>query len=203
MERDLLKIPVSSLAAPAAAIILCAFLAFSALRFPGGFSPLQVTMGELGDPGLNPDGAGIFNAGCMIAGILVIIFFCGLYKWYTDELWRNLFIAGAQLAGVAAGVSLIMSGYYTELSANEHTFWATALFVSLFLALLLANAGLFTHWKYNNRVGYVGWTAVAVLAVFVAAKFATTEVPAFAWASLALALAWMIAMAADMYFTFT
>jgi hypothetical protein len=203
MELNPLKIPISSLAALAAVIIFCAFLTLSAARFPQGFSPLDVWIGDLGNAGLNPDGAGILNAGCMIAGVPLIVFFAGLYKWYTDELWRNLFVAGAQLAGVAAGVSLIMTGYYPELFAGEHMFWPTALFVSLLLALLLANAGLLTHWKYSNRVGYIGMVSVAVLTVFLAAKFASAEIPAFEWASLALALAWTVAMGLDMYFTFT
>jgi hypothetical protein len=203
MELNLLKIPISCLAAPAAVLIFGAFLLVSAIGYPQGFSPLDVSMGNLGNGELNPGGAAVFNAGCMISGIPVILFFAGLYKWYTDELWRNLFVAGAQVAGVAAGISLIMTGYYPELFASEHSFWMTTLFVSLLLALLLANAGLFTHWKYSKRVGYVGLAAVAVIAVSVAGKFAGMDVPAFEWASLAFALIWMLAMAVDMYFTFT
>jgi hypothetical protein len=203
LELNPLKIPISSLAAPAAVIIFCAFMTLSAARFPQGFSPLDVWIGDLGNAGLNQDGAGIFNAGCMIAGIPLIVFFAGLYKWYTDELWRNLFVAGAQLAGIAAGVSLIMTGYYPELFAGEHMFWSTALFVFLLLALLLANAGLLTHWKYSKRAGYVGLTAVAMTAVFVASVFTTVDIPVFQWISLILALAWTVAMGLDMYFTFT
>jgi hypothetical protein len=203
MELNPLKIPVSSLAAPAAVVIFCAFLALSAARFPRGFSPLDVWISDLGNTNINLDGAVIFNAGCMIAGVPLIVFFAGLYKWYTDELWRNLFVAGAQLTGIAAGVSLVMSGYYTELFAGEHQFWWTALFVSLFLALLLANAGLLTNWKYSKRASYVGMASVALLTVFLASKLAAAEIPAFEWASLALALVWTIAMALDMYFTFT
>jgi hypothetical membrane protein len=203
MELNPLKIPVSSLAAPAAVIIFCAFLALSATRFPGGFSPLDTGMSDLGNPQLNPDGAGIFNTGCMIAGVPLVVFFAGLYKWYTDELWRNLFVAGAQLAGVATGVSLIMSGHYPALFVNEHFLWSTALFVSLFVALLLANAGLLTHWKYSNWVGYIGMASVALMAVALAARFATGAPPVFEWASLAIALAWTIAVGLDMYFTFT
>jgi hypothetical protein len=203
MELNPLKIPIGSLAAFAAVIIFCAFLTLSAARFPQGFSPLDVRIGDLGNAGLNPDGAAAFNAGCMIAGIPLIVFFGGLYKWYTGELWRNLFVAGAQLAGVAAGISLIMTGYYPELFAGEHLLWSTVLFVSLLLALLLANSGLLTHWKYSNRAGYVGMASVAMLVVFLAAKFAAAEIPAFEWASLTLALAWTIAMGLDMYFTFT
>jgi hypothetical protein len=203
MELNPLKIPISSLAAPAAVIIFCAFMALSAASFPQGFSPLDVPAGDLGNACLNQEGAGIFNVGCMIAGVPLIIFFIGLYKWYTNELWRNLFVAGSQLTGIAAGVSLIMIGYYPELFAGEHMFWSTALFVSLFLALLLANAGLLTHWRYSKRAGYVGMVSVAMLVVFLASKFASAEIPAFEWASLAIALAWTIAMGLDMYRTFT
>jgi hypothetical protein len=203
MELNLLKIPISCLAAPAAALIFGAFLLVSAGSYPQGFSPLDVGTGDLGNGGLNPGGAGVFNAGCMITGALMVLFFAGLYKWYAEERWRNLFVAGGQAAGFAAGVSLAMTGYYPELFASEHSFWATTLFVSLLLALLLANAGLLTHWKYSNWVGCSGLAAVAVIAVAVAGMFAGVYVPAFEWASLALAFIWMLAMAADMYLTFT
>jgi hypothetical protein len=95
-----------------------------------------------------------------------------------------------------------MSGYYPEIYANEHIFWLTAFFVSLLVAVLLANAGLLTLWKYSNRVGIVGMVAIALLAVAAAAMLALGEVAVFEWASLALAFAWMIAMAVDMYVTF-
>jgi hypothetical protein len=96
-----------------------------------------------------------------------------------------------------------MTGYYPELFAGEHMFWSTALFVFLLLALLLANAGLLTHWKYSKRAGYVGLTAVAMTAVFVASVFTTVDIPVFQWISLTLALGWTVAMGLDMYFTFT
>jgi hypothetical protein len=203
MELNPLKLPVSSLAAPAAALVFFAFLLVSVQGYPQGFSPVDVSMSNLGNGELNPGGADVFNVGCMIAGLLLIPFFAGLYKWYTDELWRNLFVVVAQAAGIGAGISLFMTGHYSELFASEHSFWTTALFASLLLALLLANAGLLTHWRYSNWVGYIGLAATAVMAVFVAGKFAIGIVPVFEWVSICLALVWIIAVAVDMYFTFT
>lgn len=203
MELNPLKIPISSMAAPAAVLIFCAFVLVAASGYPQGFSPLDVSMGNLGNGQLNPGSSAIFNLGCTFAGILLIIFFAGLYKWYTDELWRNLFVGAAQAAGIAAGISLIMTGHYTELFTSDYSLWATALFVSLLVAMLLINAGLITHWKYSKRAGYVGLAAVAVTTVFAAGKLAGVMIPAFEWASLALALIWMLAVAVDMYITFT
>jgi hypothetical protein len=202
MELNPLKIPVSSLAAPAAVLVFFAFLLVSARGYPQGFSPLHVSISNLGNGELNPGGADVFNIGCMIAGLLLVPFFAGLYKWYTDELWRNLFVAVAQAAGIIAGVSLFMTGHYPEQFVSEHSFWTTVLFASLLLALLLANAGLLTHWRYSNWVGYVGLAATAVIAVFFAGMLAIGTVPIFEWASIIMALVWSLAVAVDMYFTF-
>ena len=67
MELNPLKVPISSLAAPAGIIIFCTFLALSVARYPGGFSPLDDWISDLGNTNLNPEGAGIFNTGCMIS----------------------------------------------------------------------------------------------------------------------------------------
>lgn len=203
MELNPLQIPVSSLAAPAAALVFCTFLLVSVQGYPQEFSPLDVSMGNIGNGELNPGGADVFNIGCMIAGFLLIPFFAGLHKWFTDELWRNLFVVTAQAAGIVAGVSLFMTGHYTELFVSEHSFWTTALFASLLLALLLANAGLLTHRRYSNRVGFIGLAATAVIAVFVAGMLAIGIIPVFEWASIGMALVWALAVAVDMYFTFT
>jgi hypothetical membrane protein len=203
MELNPLKFPLSCLAAPACIVIFCAFLTLSIGRFPQGFSPFDNWISDLGNTSLNPEGAAIFNAGCMIAGVPVAAFFLGLYRWYTDELWRNLFIGGAQVAGVASGVALIMVGYYPELYSGEHYAWSAAFFVSLFIALLLASATLFSHRRHSTAVAAIGLIASAVVAVFIAAQLAGVEFPAFEWLSVALAMAWTIAVAIDTYLTFT
>jgi hypothetical protein len=203
MELNPVKIPISSIAAPAAVLVFSAFLLVAALNYPQDFSPLYVSMGNLGNGQLNPDGAAIFNLGCTFAGILLIVFFAGLYKWHTEERWRNLFVGAAQAAGIAAGVSLILAGHYTELFASDYWLWSTALFASLLVATLLINAGLITHWRYSKWSGYIGLAAVAVTVVFVAGKLAGTMIPAFEWASLALTLIWTLAVAVDMYVTFS
>jgi hypothetical protein len=61
----------------------------------------------------------------------------------------------------------MMHAYFPELFADVQIFWLTALFLSLTLALLPANAGLITHWKYSKRTGYIGMAAMAVFTVSV------------------------------------
>ncbi len=203
MELNPLKVPISSLAAPAGIIIFCSFLALSAARYPGGFSPLDGWISDLGNTNLNPEGAGIFNTGCMIAGVPLITFYIGLYRWYSPELWRNLMVGGVQVAGIASGIALMMVGYYPEIFTAEHYLWAGVFFVSTFLALLLANAALLMHLRYSKWTAIIGLIAVSVLAVFIAGQAASVSYPIFEWIAVALSLAWMAAMAIDTYVSFT
>ncbi|HUL62641.1 MAG TPA: DUF998 domain-containing protein [Methanocella sp.] len=203
MQLNPLKVPLVSFAGLAAVVIFCAFAALAIARFPPGFSPSVNWISDLGNTNLNPWGAGVFNAGCEIAGVLVAIFFVGLYPWYTVERWRNLMVAGAQVTGVAAGLSLIMVGLYPEVFASEHYLWSGAFFVSLCLALVLANAALYSHRKFNPVVAVVGLAAAVVVVVFIASKLTAVEVPILEWASVATALIWALAVAVDAYLTFT
>jgi hypothetical membrane protein len=202
MELNPLKLPISSLAAPVGIIIFCAFLAISVARFPSGFSPLDNWISDLGNTNLNPEGAAIFNTGCMIAGIPFIVFYVGLHRWYGPDTWRNLMVGGTQVAGVASGFALMMVGYYPEIFAAEHSLWAGVFFVSTFLALLLANAALFTHLRYSKWTTLIGLAAVAVWAVFIAGQAASVGLPVFEWIAVALGLCWMAAVAINTYVSF-
>ncbi|OPY25817.1 MAG: hypothetical protein A4E28_02900 [Methanocella sp. PtaU1.Bin125] len=202
MELNPLKVPVSSLAAPLGIVIFCAFVAASVSMYPDGFSPLDNWISDLGNTNLNPEGAAIFNTGCMLTAVPLIAFYLGLYRWYGIERWRNLMLGVAQLAGVISGAALAMVGYYPETFATEHFLWAGIFFVTTFLALLLANAALLMHLRYNKWTAAVGLVAVAVQAVFIAGMAASVGIPAFEWASVALGLAWMAAMAINTYVSF-
>jgi len=202
MELNPLKIPISSLAAPLGIVIFCAFVAFSWALYPGGFSPLDNWISDLGNTNLNPEGAMIFNTGCMIAGVPLIAFYLGLYRWYGLETWRNLMVGGAQVAGIASAIALIMVGYFPEIFTAQHYLWATVFFVSTFLALLLANAALLMHLRYSKWTALIGLAAVAFQAVFIAGQAASVGFPVFEWIAVALGLAWVAAMAINTYVSF-
>jgi hypothetical membrane protein len=202
MELNPLKIPISSLAAPLGIVIFCAFTAFSWAQYPDGFSPLDNWISDLGNTNLNPEGAMIFNTGCMIAAVPLVAFYLGLYRWYGLETWRNLMVVGAQVAGIGSAIALIMVGYYPEIFAAQHYLWATIFFVGTFLALLLANAALLMHLRYSKWTAMVGLAAVAVQAVFIAGQAASVGIPVFEWIAVALGLAWMAAMAINTYVSF-
>jgi hypothetical membrane protein len=199
MELNPVKVPISSISGIAAILIFCSLLLAAISLFPGGISPVDNWISDLGNSNLNPGGSGLFNGACMIAGGLMIIFFAGFYQWYTIETWRNAFVVVAQIAGAFAGLSLFMVGYYPETFVPEHFMWSAAFFVSSFVAMLLANAGLLTHLGYDRVTVYSGAAAVAVSLVFIAGMAAGLEFPVFEWLSVGLLLAWAALMSYNMY----
>lgn len=198
MEFNPLKIPISTISGIMAIIIFCALVLASMSLYPQGFSPVDNWISDLGNPNLNPSGATFFNGACIITGGLMIIFYAGFYRWYSFETWRNAFIALAQIAGIVSGLSLVMVGIYPEIF-EQHLFWASALFVSSLVAMLLANAGLFTHLDYDSVTAYSGLIAVALSLVFVIAMALSIEVPIFEWLAVGMMMIWVAFVACNMY----
>ena len=203
MELNPLKIPISTMAGIAGVLIFLALLIAAMARFPDGFSPLTNWISDLGNTSLNPDGASYFNAACLITGVLMLFYYLGFYLWYTRELWRNALVILGQLAGALSGIALILVGIYPEIYASPHYLWSFVYFLSSLGALILINAGLFTHLLYDNITAYCGLAAIAVTLVFVAGQVLGIEQPVFEWLSVGLALLWATFAALNTYKRFT
>ena len=146
----------------AAAVVYVLFTMIAIYLYPGPFSPLESTISHLGNPSANPDGHLVFDAGCMLGGILFLPFVVSLAFLNTVSKWQRYLAAAAVVPGIVASVGLALIGLYPETVPEVHMPVAAVTFLCLTAMLLLVNLALWGEPKYP------GWLAlIAALAIFI------------------------------------
>ena len=67
--------------------VIC-YLVFTLLafrRYPLPYSPTSNWLSDLGNPDLNPQGAGFYNLGIVLTAVLLSLFFVGLVVWKIEN----------------------------------------------------------------------------------------------------------------------
>ena len=103
-----MKWPISSFAGIAVIVLYCVFTFSSWALYPTAYNPVANWLSDLGNSTNNPNGAILYNLGCILTGIALFPFFVGFYKWYTEEKHRRTSIVVTQIVGCLAALSLIM-----------------------------------------------------------------------------------------------
>jgi hypothetical membrane protein len=157
-----MKVPISSVASVAVIVLYCIFTFSSWALFPTSYTPTANWLSDLGNSSSNPNGAILYNLGCILTGIVLFPFFIGFYKWYTTEKWRKVSVAITQLFGCGAAFALIMIGVFSEDSGWLHSLWSDIFFLLNLIVLVFAGASLYTHEHYMKAVAIYGF-AVAIV----------------------------------------
>jgi hypothetical membrane protein len=182
-----LKWPISCVAGIVVILFYCVFTFTSLALYPTAYSPISNWLSDLGNSSYNPRGAIFYNAGCILTGIALFLFFGGLYKWYTSETWRKILLIVTQIVGCLGAFSLIMIGVFSEDYGTAHTFWSACFFVLNLLVLILVGVSLFTHPAYLRPVGYYGFVVAAINLLFVFAS----DTPLLEWFTVFTALGYV------------
>lgn len=202
------KWPVGAIAGIAAIVIFCICTVTAVVLYPGPYNPLYAWLSNLGNVNLNPRGAFFFNTANVLAGILLIPFFLGLFIWYDPLRWRKALLILGQAVGILGSVALIFIGIYPETRIPEHLIAADLFFSSLVVFLLILNLALLTHPRFMRWVGWYGFLVVAMNLVFASSLFVYKDlladfnppipVPGLEWASVFTALVWVGALSVNM-----
>jgi hypothetical protein len=167
-----LRWPISSIAGVLVIVFYCVFTFTSAAMFTLSWSPFPY-LSDFGNSSYNPNGAILYNLGCVLTGIVLFPFYVGLYKWYTKEQWRKALIVFTQAVGVASGFALIMIGVFSEgtgmltSTLSWHVFWSNVFFFLNLLVLIFANISLLTHTEFIKMIAIYGFIVAAVNFSFV------------------------------------
>ncbi|MFX0163852.1 MAG: DUF998 domain-containing protein [Candidatus Hodarchaeota archaeon] len=121
---------------------------------PPPFSPLNNYMSNLGNSSFNPDGAIIYNTSVIISGILFIIFFTGLYQWYSSSIIDNILLKMTQILGFLLSITIIMTGIFSENFKRQHVFWSILAGILGFLVNVFMAIYLFKQRESNKKVNY-------------------------------------------------
>jgi hypothetical membrane protein len=144
-----------------AAYLICTTISF--FNYPLAFSPCTNWLSDLGNPIDNPTGAFLYNLGCILTSICLIIFFLGLEYLNNGDRNQRRFLMIAQVTGILSSLALIVAGMYPlgsqtlihSISGKAHIF-----FVGFFLTF---SATLFLKILYPPKwLAYVGFLAALI-----------------------------------------
>ena len=145
--------------------ILFAFIAY--LRYPGAYGPSTNWLSDLGNPVLNPAGAVFYNAGCILAGLELAVFYLGLGLWKTGDRKMAALLSIAQLAGLTASLCLVLSAVFPLGSHTAaHEFWSKIVSIFMGFFLTFSATALLKNRSFIRWFGYYAFLAAAVNFVY-------------------------------------
>jgi hypothetical membrane protein len=157
---------ISSISGVFVIILYCIFTFSSWASYPTTYSPVTNWLSDLGNSSHNPNGAILYNLGCIFTGIALFPFFLGLYKWYSEERRFRTRLLAVQTIGCLAAFSLIMIGVFSENAGWLHDMWSEVFFVLNLIVLVLIGAFLFTHPRYIKAISYYAFVVAAINVMF-------------------------------------
>jgi hypothetical membrane protein len=162
-----MKWQISTIAGIAVIILYCVFTFSSWALYPTPFNPVDNWLSDLGNSTANPNGAILYNLGCILTGIALFPFFIGLYKWYTIEKWRKATLIISQAIGCAAAFALIMIGVFSEDAGSLHSLWSDIFFLLNLVVLVLIGASLLTHPRCIKAIPAYGFLVAIINLAFI------------------------------------
>lgn len=168
MKFDIkLKWPISCYAGILVILLYCIFTFTSLALFPPPFSALDNWLSDLGNSSYNPNGAVLYNLGCIFTGIMLFPFFLGLNKWYKEDLWHKVLLIVIQSIGCFSGFALIMIGVFSEDFGAPHVFWSDVFFELNLAVLILASIALYFHPNFIKWISIYGIVVAVINLLFV------------------------------------
>ena len=143
MELKYHTYSLSSITGLIAVIVFSVFTFISLALYPMPYNPLYNWVSNLGNINLNPVGSYFFNVGCIITGLLLIVFFGGLFTWNPDKTMSRILLILGMVLGIVASISLIMVGVYPETDIQQHLIAAASVFILLLTIIIYFELGTF------------------------------------------------------------
>ena len=162
-----MKWQISTVAGIVVIALYCVFTFLSWALYPTTCSPIKNWLSDLGNSTGNPDGAILYNLGCILTGIALFPFFVGLYKWYTTERWRKTTLIAGQIVGFAAAFALMMIGVFSEDEGSLHVLWSNIFFLLNLVVLLLTSVSFATHPRSIKAIPAYGFLVAIINLAFI------------------------------------
>jgi hypothetical membrane protein len=182
-----MKWQISTVTGAAVITLYCVFTFSSWALYPTSYSPVANWLSDLGNSTTNPNGAILYNLGCILTGIALFPFFIGLYKWYTTEKWLEAALMISQTIGCAAAFALIMIGVFSEDAGSLHSLWSNIFFLLNLVVLLLTGAFLLTHPRCIKAIPAYGFLVAIINLAFIFAS----KTPLLEWFTVFTALGYV------------
>ena len=126
-------------------------------------NPIENWLSDYGNSFVNPDGAVLYNTGCVITALLLAVFYIGMYRWY--EWGRtarkfNISFAIAQIGGLIGSVFLILTTVFTLGTHTElHSVFSQVNMIAMDFFLSFTATGLLMNPRIHKGIGIFGYFA--------------------------------------------
>lgn len=169
--------------------LVSAGLAYS--RYPLAFSPSTHWLSDLGDRAVSVVGAPYYNAGILITGPLVFLWFVGLSRWRVPGNRRQRwYLLISQAAGALGALAILMSAIFPIDMLAQHAFWSRVHYMMLAMGFGFSVAALAVHPTFPRPLLYLGTLAAfSPLATWIAGDTYWLE-----WISVGLFLAYVLSV---------
>lgn len=156
--------------------VLC-YLTLSLLafvRYPLHYSPLRNWLSDLGDRNVSPSGAFFYNAGIVLTGLCLVLFYLGLSAWKLEgNRPQQVMLLVAQCCGIVGVAAMIMSAMYSIDQPAAHSAWSEVQRIATGTAFAFSVAAL--RYCPNCPRWLLGLGVVTVLVNLVVSVFFNTS----------------------------
>ncbi len=184
------RLTLSTTAGMLAILVYLVFTLVSYAYYPTAFNPRDNWLSDLGNADLNPSGALFYRLGSGLTGVLLALFFIGLWEVSRGRSTRvRVFVRLSQIFGVIGAFALLMSGIFSLGAHASHSLWSVMLYIALGTAMFFCGwtflyfPRLSRHLSYFafavtainwvmaafNKTHFIEWIVVALMLVFVGA----------------------------------
>lgn len=135
--------------------------------FPQTFNPVHNWLSDLGNTLVNPSGAVFYDAGCIVAGLLLAVLYVGLNQWRNGDRVSGILLTIGQAAGFIASLALILSAIFNIGQAPLlHSRFSLVLTVGLTWFLAFANTAFLRHPSFRTGVAVYGFVTSAACLIY-------------------------------------
>ncbi len=172
-----------------ASYLIFTLLAYA--RYPGGFSPAQNWLSDLGDASRNPQGAAFYNLGILLTGLLLLLFFLSISTWKMEHRKvQNRMVEITQVFGALGCTAMMLSAVFPINHLPQHQVFSIALYILLGTAFGFSVAAL----RYQSLCPRWALALGALTAVMDIFSGIFHEATILEWATVTLFLAYLLVL---------
>lgn len=175
----------------AAIPVYIVFTLISHLHSPS-MGPFKNWLSDYGSPLKNPSGAFYYNLGCIIAAVLLAVFYIGMTRWHR-EAEKKLVVCCicAEVGGLVAACSLVLASLIPIGTSGLHDTFSLINMIGMDFFLVFTAMAAFMNPFVSSFVGVFGIIAAAfnILTSNLLSKFYIGE-----WVFFALFMAYVAAV---------
>lgn len=146
--------------------LYCILTYVSILHYPSFFNPFTDYLSRLGNSSLNPTGAIYYNLAVVLAGVMLLLTYLGLFQIYKNMVnYRILLIA--TVIGIFNAFCIVMSGVFNEDIYTLHFIFSLMIFATWIPVLFSMNYILYKLGSYEKWISYYGFVLGVLNTIFV------------------------------------